>query len=305
MTAAELARLLKGELLGDGGAELERPAAFEEASPEELAFYDGDKMGKLSSCEAGCVITRLHPENFSARSIIVLPDVRLAWVLALSTFPSPAEEQAPEFVHVAGSASLDPSSVLLPFTYVGPEVRIGPDCVIGPNATIHARSRIGARVKIGAGSVIGSEGFGYVKNPDGSYKNVPHLGRVIIEEDVEIAACVCIDRGTVGETFIGQGTKIDNLVHIAHNVRVGRNCIITGQCGIAGSSVLEDNVALAGQAGVKDHIRIGEGAVVLAKSAVFKDIEAGAVVSGIPARPHRLTLRAQARLFRNDSAKDT
>lgn len=304
MTAGELARLLGGELLGDGGVELVCPAAFEEASPDELTFYDGDDEEKLSLSRAGSVITRLHPESFSARSLIIVSEVRLAWVKALSAFPAPAEEQSPKLVHVSGSASVDPSSILLPFTYVGPEVRIGPDCLIGPNATIHARSKIGARVKIGAGSVIGSPGFGYVQDHDGNHHHVPHLGRVVIEEDVEIAACVCIDRGTVSQTVIGKGTKIDNLVHIAHNVRVGKNCLIIGQCGIAGSSVLGNKVVLAGQVGVKDHVHIGEGAVVLAKSAVFKNIGAGEVVSGIPARPHRLTLRAQARLFRDDPSKD-
>jgi UDP-3-O-[3-hydroxymyristoyl] glucosamine N-acyltransferase len=304
VTAGELARLLGGELLGDAGVKLVRPAAFEGASPDELTFYDGDDAAELSASRAGCVITRLHPERFSARSIISLHEVRQSWVKALETFPQASEEQSPNLVYVSDSALVDPSSVLLPFTYVGAGVHIDPDCLIGPNVTIHARSQIGARVKIGAGSVIGSEGFGYVKNPDGSYKHVPHLGRVIIEDDVDIGAGVCIDRGTVGRTQIGQGTKIDNLVHIAHNVLVGRNCIITGQCGIAGSSILEDNVTLAGQVGVKDHVHIGEGGVVLAKSAVFKDIESGAVVSGIPARPHLLSLRAQARLFRDEPTAD-
>ncbi|TKJ42728.1 UDP-3-O-(3-hydroxymyristoyl)glucosamine N-acyltransferase [candidate division TA06 bacterium B3_TA06] len=304
MTAGELARLLGGELLGDGGVELVRPAAFEEASPDELTFYDGDDTAELSASHAGCIITGLYPERFSACSIISLHEVRQSWVKALETFPRASEEQSPDLVYVSDSALVDSSSVILPFTYVGPEVRIGPDCLIGPNATIHARSKIGARVKIGAGSVIGSPGFGYVQDPDGNHHHIPHLGRVVIEEDVEIAAGVCIDRGTVSQTVIGKGTKIDNLVHIAHNVRVGKNCLITGQCGIAGSSVLEDKVVLAGQVGVKDHVHIGEGAVVLAKSAVFKNIGAGEVVSGIPARPHRLTLRAQARLFRDDPSKD-
>jgi len=305
VTAGELARLLGGELLGDGGVELVRPAAFEEASPDELTFYDGDDAAELSASRAGCVITRLHPERFSARSIIFVHEVRQSWVKALETFPQASEERSPNLVYVSDSALVDPSSVLLPFAYVGPKAQVGPDCLIGPNVTIHALSKIGARVKIGAGSVIGSEGFGYVKNPDGSYKHVPHLGKVVIEDDADIGAGVCIDRGTVGQTRIGQGTKIDNLVHIAHNVRIGKNCLITGQCGIAGSSVLEDKVVLAGQVGVKDHVHIGEGAVVLAKSAVFKNIGAGEVFSGIPARPHRLSLRAQARLFRDEPAKDT
>lgn len=304
MTSEELASVIGGELLGEKGVELVRPAGFEEAGPDELTFYEGDDAEKLSRSHAGCIITGLHPEDFSAHSLILVHEVRPAWAKALQLFPAPAEEQASNLVYVSASASVEHSTILLPFTYIGAEVHIGPDCVIGPNVTIHARSRVGAHVKIGAGSVIGSPGFGYIKNPDGSYHHIPHLGRVVIEDDVEIAAGVCIDRGTVGQTRIGEGTKIDNLVHIAHNVQVGKNCIITGQCGIAGSSVLEDNVTLAGQVGIKDHVRIGEGAIVLAKSAVFKDIEPGTVVSGVPARPHRLTLRAQARIFKDVSSKD-
>jgi UDP-3-O-[3-hydroxymyristoyl] glucosamine N-acyltransferase len=298
MKVVELAELLEGKLLGQTDTELVRPAVLEDASPAELAFYDGEDAGKLSSFSAGCVITSLRPERFAARSLIVVPDVKLAWTTALEAFPQPEEEQSAGLVYVSASASVHSSAALLPFTYIGPQVSVGPDCVLGPGATVHARSQIGARVRIGASSVIGSEGFGYVKNPDGSHRHIPHLGKVIIEDDVEIAAGVCIDRGTVGDTVIGQGTKIDNLVHIAHNVKIGSNCIITGQCGIAGSSILEDNVTLAGQVGIKDHVIVGAGAVVLAKSAVFKNIEAGAVVSGVPARPHRLTLRAQARLYK-------
>jgi UDP-3-O-[3-hydroxymyristoyl] glucosamine N-acyltransferase len=304
LTSEELASVIGGELLGEQDVELVRPAGFEEAGPDELTFYEGDDAEKLSRSHAGCIITGLHPDDFSACSLILVSQVRQAWVKALQLFPAPAEEQAINLVYVSASALVDPSAILLPFTYIGPEVHIGPGCVIGPNVTIHTRTEIGARVKIGASSVIGSPGFGYIKNPDGSYRHIPHLGMVVIEDDVEIAAGVCIDRGTVGQTRIGAGSKIDNLVHIAHNVQIGKNCIITGQCGIAGSSVLEDNVTLAGQVGIKDHVRIGEGAVVLAKSAVFKDIEPGAVVSGVPARPHRLTLRAQARFFKDAPSKD-
>jgi UDP-3-O-[3-hydroxymyristoyl] glucosamine N-acyltransferase len=304
LTSEELANVIGGELLGKREVELVRPAGFEEAGPDELTFYEGADAEALSRSHAGCIITGLHPEHFSARSLILISQVRLAWVKALQLFPAPAEEEALNLLHVSASALVDPSAILLPFTYVGPEVHIGPGCVIGPNVTIHARSMIGSHVKIAASSVIGSPGFGYIKNPDGSHHHIPHLGRVVIEDNVEIAAGVCIDRGTVGQTLIGEGSKIDNLVHIAHNVQIGKNCIITGQCGIAGSSVLEDNVTLAGQVGIKDHVHIGEGAVVLAKSAVFKDIEPGAVVSGVPARPHRLTLRAQARFLKNASSKD-
>ncbi len=306
LTPRALAQHLGGELKGVEELGLIRPAAFQEAAGDELTFYDGSDIVKLGLSKAGCIITSLRPETFNAKSLILVGNVRAAWARALGLFPSRAEERSPALCHVSSTALVHPSAVLLPFTYVGPEVEIGADALIGPNATVHRGSRIGSRVRIGAGSVIGSEGFGYATDDEGRHEHIPHLGRVVIADDVEIGAGVCIDRGTTGETLIGEGTKIDNLVHIAHNVRIGKRCLIAGQSGIAGSAVLEDDVKLAGQAGVKDHVRVGKGAVVLAKSAVFKDVRPGEVVSGIPARPHRLALRAQARLMKDArNAKDS
>ncbi|MBD3286876.1 UDP-3-O-(3-hydroxymyristoyl)glucosamine N-acyltransferase [candidate division WOR-3 bacterium] len=304
MTPREFAELLKGKLLGEAELELTRPAPFFAAGSRDVTFYQGEDAGELVKSGAGCVICGIEPDRFNARSLIVVSDVGKAWAKALETFPLPQEEDKPNLTFVSDSATVDASSRLLPFTYVGPDVDIGADCVIGPNVTVHARTVIGNNVRVGAGSVIGSEGFGYVGD-NGKYLHLPHLGSVVIEENVDIGAGVCIDRGTMAETRICKGTKIDNLVHIAHNVLIGRNCIITGQCGIAGSSILEEGVMIAGQSGVSDHVHIGAGAKIYAKSAVFKDVEPDEIVSGIPARPHRKTLRAQARLFKDESSKDS
>ncbi|NLI99234.1 UDP-3-O-(3-hydroxymyristoyl)glucosamine N-acyltransferase [bacterium] len=303
-TTAFLNKLAGGELLGDGSLEIVSPSSFAEAGGSELTFYEGKDAQALAASIAGCVITSLSPTSFRARSLIVVANVRLGWAKALQAFAEKRDEEAERtLAFISKSARVDPSATILPFTYIGPFASVGADCTIGPNATIHKRCIVGRNVSIGAGSVVGSEGFGYAADEQGNHFHIPQLGTVVIEDDVEIAAGVTIDRAAIGETRIGKGTKIDNLVHIAHNVKVGKRCIITGQCGIAGSSVLEDDVILAGQVGVKDHVRIGKGAVVLAKSAVFKDIEPGACVSGIPARPHRLTMRAQARLLRSVSER--
>ncbi len=181
--------------------------------------------------------------------------------------------------------------------HIGPDVVIGPDTVIDSNVTIMGDTRIGTRVRIGPGTVIGCEGFGYEWR-DGGYQHLVHTGRIVIEDDVEIGANVTIARAKKGrETRIGKGTKIDCLVHIAHNVLIGQHCIIVAQTGIAGSVVIGDNVTLAGQTGVKDHIRIGDGAIVYAKSALFRSIPARARYSGIPARPHDQMRRFWARLW--------
>ncbi len=322
ITSKKLADFLAGKLIGAKDTILTGVKSLNEAKLTDLTFYDGNDETKLKFVKAGCVIAILAPHSSTAKSIIVVKNVRLAWVKILNClfkdFPfnldteeasgcssnnlcldKSSNENSYKNIHIAKSAFLDSSVKVLPFSYIGPNVHIGHSSIIGPNVGILAGCIIGSNVKIGAGSVIGSEGFGYVTDEHGEHHHIPHLGNVVIEDNVEIGAGVCIDRGVLGETRIGKGTKIDNLVHIAHNVQIGKNCLIAGQCGIAGSSILADGVVLAGQVGIKDHISLGKGVVVLAKSAVFKDISEGTVISGIPARPHRQTLKAQARFFKD------
>jgi UDP-3-O-[3-hydroxymyristoyl] glucosamine N-acyltransferase len=194
-------------------------------------------------------------------------------------------------------ARIAASTVISPFVYIGAEVEIGPDCFIAPNVTITGRTIIGSRVRIGPGTVIGWDGFGYEK-VQGSYRRLEHHGLVIIEDEVEIGPLVSIARAKTGRTTrIGRGTKIDALVHIAHNVVIGENCIITGQCGIAGSARLEDGVIVAGQSGISDHILIGANSIIYAKSAVFRSIPPGSHYWGIPARPKNQMQRFWAKLW--------
>lgn len=204
---------------------------------------------------------------------------------------------------VEPGAKVAPDVVIGPHSYVGPQVEIGPGTAIDPNVTIVGRTLIGARVRVGPGTVIGCEGFGYELKGD-RYCLLPHTGSVVIEDDVEIGANVTIAAAKEGrETRIGQGTKIDCLVHVGHNVTVGRHCIIAAQTGIAGSVVIGDRVILAGQVGIKDHVTIGEGSVVYAKSALFRSVPAEARYSGIPARPHYETRHFWAYIWRQFRSK--
>ena len=178
--------------------------------------------------------------------------------------------------------------------YLGNKVVIGKDSFIHPRVTILDDAVIGERVIIHSGTVIGVDGFGFVKKEDGSYHKIPQVGRVVIGNEVEIGANVAIDRATTGETRIGSGCKIDNLVHIAHNVTLGKNVVIVALAGISGSSTLEDGVILAGQAGVTEHVTIGSNTIVAAKAGVTKDTGSGLFVSGFPARLHSKQKRAKA-----------
>jgi UDP-3-O-[3-hydroxymyristoyl] glucosamine N-acyltransferase len=194
---------------------------------------------------------------------------------------------------------------------LGRNVRIGAGCVLGdgvavgdetqlyPGVTLYAGTALGKRVIVHAGAVLGSDGFGYIPGKGGeAHRKIPHVGRCLIGDDIEIGANTCIDRGSVDDTVIGSGTKIDNLVHIAHNVRIGARCLIMAQAGIAGSTQVEDDVIIAGQAGISDHLTIGRGARLLVQSGIISDVPPDATLFGYPARPRREYLRAQAAMYR-------
>jgi UDP-3-O-[3-hydroxymyristoyl] glucosamine N-acyltransferase len=180
---------------------------------------------------------------------------------------------------------------------LGDGVIVGDDVRMDPRVICYRGSRIGSRVVLKAGAVIGGDGFGYLPGPDG-HGRIPHVGGCILEDEVEVGSNSCVDRGSVDDTVIGRGTKIDNLVQVGHNVRIGTRCLLMAGVGVAGSTRVGDGVILAGHVGVTDHLDIGAGARVAAKSAVFGDVPAGAAISGHPARPHRQFLRAQAALYR-------
>ena len=203
---------------------------------------------------------------------------------------------APNVV-IGERSSIGRGTVLHANVFIGDDVIVGDRCEFFPNVVIRERITIGHRVIIHAGSVLGSDGFGY--RWDGQqHVKIPQIGTVIVEDDVEIGSCVCVDRAKFSSTRIGRGTKIDNLVQIAHNCQIGPHCIIVGQVGMAGSVTLGTGVVLGGQTAIRDHITIGDGAMVAARSAIAEDIDPKAIVSGMPALPHRQTLREQAALRR-------
>ncbi len=315
MTLSELSALVGGEVVGDGTVILTGVAGIREASRGELTFLSNPKYEQyMASTKASAVVVgRAHSASGVSMPLLVVDDAYAAFARAMEILVPCREES---FEGVDDRAVVDPSatlgervsigpnvvvmmnvrvghgSVLHPGVYLGQGVSIGRDCVVHSNVTLKAGCWLGDRVIIHSGTVVGTDGFGFALGGTGcDHRKVPQLGTVVIEDDVEVGSNVCIDRATIGETRIGRGTKIDNLVQIGHNVVVGEGSIIVAQVGISGSTEIGSNVVLAGQAGVAGHLAIGDGAVVGAQSGVTGSIPAGAVVSGYPARGHRVTKR--------------
>ena len=308
-TAAEIARHLGGEVIGDGSVVLHRFAPADRAEPGDLTFAENEVF--LARAEQGrasaIIVDRPAP---SSKTLIRVPNARIAFAKVLPLFfPETRPEPGIHPTAVVGEgARVDPTAHVGPWCVVGARAVVGPrsvlwaqvyvgeDCVLGedvwlfPQVVLYPRTQLGARVRIHSGTVIGSDGFGYVQDGPVHLK-VPQVGWVIIGEDVEIGANVAVDRGALGPTVIGRGTKIDNLVQIAHNVTVGERCLIVAQTGIAGSTRLGNHVVLAGQVGLAGHLKIGNRVSVAAKSGVMHDIPEGQKWMGIPAQPDRQAKR--------------
>jgi UDP-3-O-[3-hydroxymyristoyl] glucosamine N-acyltransferase len=316
---AELATHVGGTVEGDGSVRIQGLSSLEEAGPGDLSFYGNPRYRKeLGTTRASAVL--IPPGEAMTRadiSWVRVPSPHLAFARLLALF-HPVDARPPG-VHpraeVHRSARVDPSatvmalavvdagaevgarSVLWPGTYVGEGSRIGEDCVLQPGAVVRERCVVGNRVLLQPGVVVGSDGFGFAFDASGpAHVKVPQIGTVRIEDDVEVGAGSCIDRATTGETVVGRGTKIDNLVQIAHNVRVGPLSILCAQVGISGSTEIGQGVVLAGQVGVVGHVHIGDGARIAAQSGVPHDVPPGATMSGYPAVEHALWLRQSAAL---------
>lgn len=313
-TLRELSDLIGGELVGDGEVEITGVAGIEEAGEGDITFVAEQRFGEfLKTTGASAVIRKAEVE--CALPSIVSGRPHLAFVEVLNLFDDSKELQVDTGIH--DTALIDPSAELGenvwvgPFcwigrnsrvgantkihcgTFVGARVVIGCECLIHPNATIREGCAIGDRVILHPGVVIGSDGFGFTRDGDRHVK-IPQIGTVVIEDDVEIGSNSTVDRATTGVTRVCEGTKIDNLVHIAHNCTVGKGSILAGQTGIAGSVTLGEGVILGGQVGVVDHVTIGDGVIAGARAGLLQSVREGRTVSGIPAREHSLMKRIYA-----------
>jgi len=317
-TLASIATRVNGRLIGDGRILIRGINSLDAVQTGELTFAESPaRLADALATQASAVIVSSNITELGGRSGISVQDPKLAFALILDLFHPVVIAQRSvhptavlgEDVQMGEGVSIRPHAVIgdrvgigrgttiESGVHVGDGVTIGDQCLIGPNVVVYRETHIGHRVRIHGGSVIGGDGFGYVFH-EGRYVKVPQVGNVIIEDDVELGCNVCVDRATIGSTIIRRGTKIDNLVQIAHNDQIGEHVIMTGQVGLSGSVSVGNYVVFGGKAGVVDHVTIGERAQIGAASVVTKSVAPGSAVWGFPARPLRHVKQQLASLGR-------
>jgi UDP-3-O-[3-hydroxymyristoyl] glucosamine N-acyltransferase len=317
MKLKEIAKLVSGRVVGNEDLAIKRIAPIEEAGSGDLVFVLDEKYLALAlASRASALITSLNCSP-NGKCAIQVDDPRLAMAKILPLFAP--EKKFPKGIHktaviptsckVGKNASIGPyvvlgenvligeQCVLYPHSYIGDNCKIGKNCVIHSHVSLYENTRLGNQVIIHSGTSIGVDGFGFVQHAGGHLK-IPQIGSVVIEDNVEIYANVCIARATIGQTIVQEGTKVDCLSHIAHNCKIGKNCAIVSMVGFAGSVTLKDHVFVAGQAGFSGHNTVGENSLILARAGVTKDIAPNSVVSGFPAQDHRREMAFQAALRR-------
>ncbi len=320
LTALGIAGLSGGELHGDAATVVDSVAPLERAKANQLSFLADRRYAEdFAASTAGIVLVTPEladlPGNPTCRIIVAKPMESMLAILPRLYVAEPAVPAIHRYAVIGTGARIGSRVSIGEFVVIGQDAVIGDDVAIGahsvigvgvkigngsrlfPQVTVYAGGEIGERVVLHSGVRIASDGFGYVYDA-GSHRKIPHVGRCIIGDDVEIGANTTIDRGSIDDTVIGAGTKIDNLVQVGHNVRIGRLCLIMAQVGISGSARIGDGCILAGQAGLGGHINVGKGARIAGQSGVFGDVPAGESWSGYPARPHRESLRATGALFK-------
>jgi UDP-3-O-[3-hydroxymyristoyl] glucosamine N-acyltransferase len=320
LTADGIARQVGGVLVGDPGARVTGVAPLDRAGEDHVSFLAAARYAPLlETSRAGVVLVAPElahaPGRVRARIVVPKPHEALLALLPLLFDPPVPERGIHPTAHIGRGAQLGRDVTVGPLAVIGDGARladrawveahavvgagvvVGADSHVYPHVTLYSGTQLGERVIVHAGARLGNDGFGYVFR-DGAHRKLPHVGRCVIEDDVEIGANTTIDRGSIDDTVIGAGTKIDNLVHVAHNVRIGRLCLVMAQVGIAGSARVEDGAILAGQVGLQGHITVGARARIGGQAGVLGDVPRGETWSGYPARPHREALRSQAALFK-------
>ena len=315
---SQIALLVNGTVDGDPGIMIDSFGKIEEAQQGQLAFFSNPRYEEhLYSSNASAIIVN---EDFIAKkpvaaSLIRVPDAYTAFANLLTKYQEIMTQQLSgiqqpvympktvtygeqvyigAFSYLGENVKLGNNTKIFPNSYIGDNVSIGDNCMIHPGVKIYHGCIIGNRVNIHAGTVIGSDGFGFAPQPDGSFIKIPQIGNVVVEDDVEIGANSTIDRATVGSTIIKAGAKLDNLIQVGHNTEIGNSTVIAAQAGIRGSTKIGKGVMIGGQAGVVGHIQLGDGAKVNAQSGVSKSIEPGKSVTGSPAQDFTAALRSQA-----------
>ena len=318
ITLKELASLVSGELSGNAKLVIKNAANLEDAKDGDITFAVDDRSAAFfDRSKASAAIVPLRLKKFPSRDHIRVHDMRLAMAKALRAFEN--KKELKPGVHrsavisksakigsnctimsgvvIGDNALIGKGTKIYPGCFIGDNCRIGSGTTLHPNVVIYDDTVVGSRCIMHAGVVLGVDGFGYAP-VNGKYEKIPQIGNVIIGDDVEICANSCVSRSTMGSTVIKRGTKLDNLVHIAHNCKIGEDCAITAIVAVAGSCELGNHVSIGGTSGVVDHVKIGENTVVMGRSGVTKDTPPNSVVSGFPAQDHKKELEQQAALRR-------
>lgn len=314
-TAGELAKLVGGTLYGDSSVVIDDVCSAESAGPSHITFARGVYAEHIEEMKAGVILVDELPKTFT-KNLIVVPDARRSFGELIELY-RPENKFEPgihetavispnatigkdvcimAYAVIEDGAEIGDGTVIYPYCYVGKQARIGKDCELNPGAVVHENSILGDRVVLRAHAVVGGQGFGFSTDENGHHHHIRQLGRAVIGDDAEIGACSTVDNGALNNTVVGQGTKIDNLCHLGHNVEVGTDCFLCAQVGVAGSTKVGNHVIMAGQTGVNGHITIVDNAVFGGKTGIIGTIKEPGTYLGYPARTHAQWGRVEAAL---------
>jgi UDP-3-O-[3-hydroxymyristoyl] glucosamine N-acyltransferase len=318
-TLSAIARIVGGEVAGDGDVIIKGVASLEKAGSSDLSFVADKKyLPALEKSKAGAIVCTTDVKS-PRNNLLYVKNPHLSFGMIVELF-HPLDVAGTGIVHptvvfgedvqlgktvsigpyvtVGDRCALSEGVVIGSLVSIGNDVEIGEHTRIYPNVTIYDKTRIGMRCLIHAGVVLGGDGFGFARDDSGRHRKIPQIGGLVIGDDIEIGSNCTIDRGSVDNTVIARGAKFDNLVHVAHNVKIGEDSLLVAQVGVSGSTTIGKNVVLAGQAGVAGHLEIGDGGIIGGQAGVTKSVQPGEIVSGYPARPHKKTLKTQASLVK-------